>query len=161
MKPRFGKMGRGVFLADTAETWQAFLESEEAASTPFLAQEYMAASHGRDVRFFFARFDENQKDVIPVVVKRRGAGLASNAHAGGVMEPFTPPDFLYTQAKRMFVDSGLDYGTVDFMFADEGGSTFVLCETNACPGFEALENMSGLDVAKAILLSAMDTEGTS
>lgn len=160
-KPRFGKMGRGVFLVESAGAWQTFLKSEEAASTPYLAQEYMSASHGRDVRFFFARFDENPKEVMPVVVMRRGTGLASNAHAGGVMEPFQPPDYLYAQAKRMFVDSGLVYGTVDFLFADESGTAFMLCETNACPGFEALENMSGLDVAKAILLSAMDTEGTT
>jgi glutathione synthase/RimK-type ligase-like ATP-grasp enzyme len=154
-------MGRGVFLVESAAHWQAFLKSEEAASIPYLAQEYIAASHGRDVRFFFARFDENREDVTPVIVLRHGTSLASNAHAGGVMEPFDPSDFLYAEAKRIFVDSGLVYGTVDFLFADESGSSFVLCETNACPGFEALEKMSGLDAARAILLAASGAEGTS
>ncbi len=160
MKPRFGKMGRGVFLVDSAETWQSFLETEEAASTPYIAQEYMSASHGRDVRFFFAIFDENLGIATPVVVLRKGEGLVSNAHAGGAIEPFEPPEYLETEARRVFVDSGLVYGTVDFLFADESGSSFTLCETNACPGFEALENMSGLDVAKAILLAASKAEGT-
>jgi len=160
MKPRFGKMGRGVVLVDSVETWQSFLETEEAASTPYIAQEYMLASHGRDVRFFFANFDDNPDIAKPVVVVRRSEGLASNAHAGGIMEPFEPPEYLKTEARRVFVDSGLVYGTVDFLFVDEGGSAFTLCETNACPGFEALENMSGLDVARAILLATSNAEGT-
>lgn len=160
IKPRFGKMGRGVFLVDSAETWQSFLETEKAASEPYIAQEYMSASHGRDIRFFFAQFDDNLATATPVAVVRRSEGLASNAHAGGVMEQFEPPAFLVDEAWRVFIDSGLIYGTVDFLFADGGGSSFTLCETNACPGFEALETMSGLDVAKAILLAALNTEGT-
>lgn len=160
-KPRYGKMGRGVFLAESADGWRRFLESGTAASTPYIAQEYVSASHGRDVRFFFARFDESRKEATPVVVMRRGTGLASNAHAGGIMEPFVPPGFLRDEAGRVFADSGLVYGTVDFLFADRNGTSFIVCETNACPGFEALENMSGLDVARAILLAASGAEGTS
>ncbi|OHD26931.1 MAG: hypothetical protein A2Y38_20990 [Spirochaetes bacterium GWB1_59_5] len=160
-KPRFGKMGRGVFLVESVENWRSFLKTETAISTPYLAQEYIVASHGRDVRFFFARFDERQAGVTPVVVLRRGTGLASNAHAGGAMEPFEPPEFLRAEAERLFMDSGLVYGTVDFLFADETGSAFFVCETNACPGFEALESMSGLDVARAILLAVSGTKGIS
>jgi len=160
VKPRFGKMGRGVFLVESTSAWLDFLKSDAASSTPYIAQEYVSASHGRDVRFFFAKFRENCAAATPVVVLRRGTGLASNAHAGGVMEPFEPPDFLRAEAEQVFFDSGLVYGTVDFLFADEGGSRFVVCETNACPGFEALEAISGLDVARAILLSAAGAKGT-
>lgn len=160
-KPRFGKMGRGVFLVESASAWHSFLKSDAAISIPYLAQAYIASSHGRDVRFFFARFDERRAGVTSIVALRRGTGLASNAHAGGSMEPFAPPESLRAEAERVFIDSGLAYGTVDFLFADETGSAFFVCETNACPGFEALEGMSGLDVARAILLAALRAEGTA
>ena len=86
-----------------------------------------------------------------VTVLRTGPGLASNAHAGGSMGPYAAPDGLADEARRVFADSGLVYGTVDFLFADEPGSSFYVCETNACPGFEAFEACTGLDAAGAIL----------
>jgi len=160
-KPRFGKMGRGVFLVESAERWRAFAASEEIRTTAYIAQDYVEASRGRDIRFFFARFDANLTAATPVIVLRRGPDLASNAHAGGVMEPFEPPASLRAEAGRVFAASGLVYGTVDFLFADQNDSSFVVCETNSCPGFEALEGMSGLDVAQAILLTAASAEGAS
>jgi len=161
VKPRFGMMGRGVALVDSLERWNAFIDSGEPGRVPYIAQEYIAASRGRDVRFFFARFDETGPYPTPVVVLRQGEGLTSNAHSGGSMRPFSPPAELATEARRVFIDSGLVYGTVDFLFANDGGTEFVVCETNACPGFEALEGMGGVDAARAVLLSALGAKGTA
>jgi len=164
LKPRFGKMGRGVELVESAEAWRAMArglrdgdcsEAGGFVSQDYVAQDYVAASRGRDLRFFFARFagmDGADGEVPPcVTVLRTGPGLASNAHAGGSMGPYAAPDGLADEARRVFADSGLVYGTVDFLFADEPGSSFYVCETNACPGFEAFEACTGLDAAGAIL----------
>ncbi|PKL07454.1 MAG: hypothetical protein CVV51_14010, partial [Spirochaetae bacterium HGW-Spirochaetae-7] len=51
--------------------------------------------------------------------------------------------------------SGLAYGTVDFLFADESGKAFTVCEINSCPGFEEFERVTRLDAAGAILSSAL------
>lgn len=160
LKPRFGKMGRGVELVESLEAWQAIhgrlRDGTGLEAGGYVAQDYVEASRGRDLRFFFARFaGMGDDDEIPpcVSVLREGSGLASNAHAGGSMEPFAAPGDLVAEARRVFVDSGLIYGTVDFLFADETGSSFFVCETNACPGFEALEACTGLDAAGAILRS--------
>jgi len=161
VKPRFGMMGRGVALVDSPDLWRSFVDSGEAKRVPYVAQEYIASSRGRDVRFFFARFDDKAPYPTPVVVLRRGDGLTSNAHSGGSMRPFYPPSGLAAEARRLFIDSGLVYGTVDFLFADDSGTEFVVCETNACPGFEALEGMGGIDAARAILLSALEAKGTT
>jgi len=160
-KPRFGKMGRGVILVESAEAWKDFLGSGAMNATEYLAQDYVEASRGRDVRFFFARFNAAQTVSTPISVVRRGAGLASNAHSGGVMERFEAPGLLKAEAERIFVDSGLVYGTVDFLFADSRGTSFVVCETNACPGFEALENLGDIDAARAILLAVAGAGGAS
>lgn len=173
LKPRFGKMGRGVELVETADAWLAVAGGLRggpgSAVDGYIAQEYVMASHGRDLRFFFARFagmDGSDDGTPPCVsVLRKGPGLASNAHAGGSMEAYASPfgpaadKRLADEARRVFVDSGLVYGTVDFLFADEPGSSFYVCETNACPGFEALEACTGLDAAGAILRSVLFAGG--
>jgi glutathione synthase/RimK-type ligase-like ATP-grasp enzyme len=77
------------------------------------------------------------------------------------MRPFDPPAGLAAEAKRVFDDSGLAYGTVDFLFGNEEATSFVVCETNACPGFEALEGTCGIDAARAVLLAAIRWKGAS
>lgn len=160
IKPRFGKMGRGVLLVESEAEWSALRESGELAHSGHLAQEYVAASRGRDIRFFFAGFGDGGK-MAPVCVIRQGHGLTSNAHGGGSMSLFDAPPALRSEAERIFTASGLIYGTVDFLFLDERSRTFTVCEINANPGFEALEQLDGIDAARAILQSLAGPEGSS
>lgn len=166
-KPRFGKMGRGVALIESEADWVAYLqaarprapgETVPASARPdafepdYLAQDYLAASRGRDIRFFFASWAEGSPWV---AVERQGPDFLSNAHAGAHMRAYSPPPGLSATAERLFDSSGLAYGTVDFLYADESGVAFAACELNACPGFEELERATGLDAAAAILRSAL------
>jgi len=161
VKPRYGMMGRGVALVDSYTRWLSFMDSGEPERVPYVAQEYVEPSRGRDVRFFFARFDDEEPYPTAIAVIREAEGLASNSHSGGVMRPFDPPAGLAAEAKRVFDDSGLAYGTVDFLFGNEEATSFVVCETNACPGFEALEGTCGIDAARAVLLAAIRWKGAS
>jgi glutathione synthase/RimK-type ligase-like ATP-grasp enzyme len=77
------------------------------------------------------------------------------------MERYAAPPGLRAEADRIFADSGLDYGTVDFLFGDERDASFYVCEMNACPGFEALEALGSVDAAEAILGSALTAGGQS
>lgn len=218
VKPRFGRMGIGVRLIRTDADWMAFLDGcapepvrQDGTSSGYtepggsglsarkpgpdesgwIAQEFLAASHGRDVRFFFADFKENPDDHAatvkprepamhgnlalhnglarskqpevpePVrhtprykVVMRTSDGLVSNAHVGGTMILYDPPEELCRMATRTFVASGLVYGTVDFLFRDDAGTSFAACEINSYPGFQEFERATGLDAAVAILRSA-------
>ncbi|TFG83752.1 MAG: hypothetical protein E4H20_04815 [Spirochaetales bacterium] len=175
VKPRFGKMGYGVALITSIQEWNEYLALAVDRPRPgnpafviqCIAQDYLTASHGRDVRFFFADWmhgddragsgaaisvpHAGMPGVSSVCVKRSGPGFLSNAHAGGVMEPFDAPASLRSEAERIFNASGLDYGTVDFLFANSMETAFMVCELNACPGFEELERVTGLDAAHAIL----------
>lgn len=165
-KPRFGKMGRGVALIEGEADWATYLraarpEAPEAtipasarpasAEPDYLAQDYLAASRGRDIRFFFASWADGSPWV---AVERQGPDFLSNAHAGAHMRAYSPAPGLTATAERLFDSSGLTYGTVDFLFADESGLAFAACELNACPGFEELERATGLDAAAAILRAA-------
>jgi len=146
-KPRFGKMGRGVELIHDARDWAEWLSGGHGEG---LAQEQVTASEGRDLRFFFARWP-GSASVTAVCVTREGGGFLSNAHAGAHMRAFTPSASLAAESARVFSCSGLDYGTVDWLFADPEGSSFSACELNSCPGFEELERATGLDAAGAIV----------
>jgi ribosomal protein S6--L-glutamate ligase len=169
-KPRYGRMGWGVLLIGDRDDWNSMLESDGFKDNEYIAQEYIAASRGIDVRFFFAAFDcrglagDSRFEAIPtpgrigtasVCVIRRNKGFLSNAHTGGTMETFEAPDSLRAVAERIFIASGLDYGTVDFLVGNAEWTRFPVCEMNANPGFEELERASGFDVAGAILASAL------
>lgn len=170
IKPRLGKMGRGVRLIRDGADWEAFTASGDSQAGEFLAQAFVQTSMGIDIRFFFASFDRSGADRATrwlraggapglhrayAVAMRRGDGFLSNAHAGGAMEAFDAPPELCREAELAFAASGLAYGTVDFLRGGSGGSGFSLCELNANPGFEELERASGLDAASAILASAL------
>lgn len=165
VKPRFGKMGRGVVPIESAADWQALVDSGVLATDEYLVQDMVVASRGTDIRFFFAGFagsgthgivrHPSMGGMASVAVIRRGTGFASNAHAGGTMEPYDPPDSLRAEAERIFELSGMRYGTVDFLIANAQRTAFVVCEMNSCPGFEALERATGIDVALAVLKAAI------
>ncbi len=159
-KPRWGKMGRGVALIGDSDSWNAYMAgapleargTRQAPEGSYIAQEYVASTHGRDLRFFFARWPGKRPWLC---VERRGGGFLSNAHAGGHMEAFDPPPALARDAERAFAESGLVYGTVDFLFDDTQAGGFSACELNACPGFEELEKATGADAAGAVLKAAL------
>ena len=168
-KPRFGKMGRGVTLIQSLEQWSDYLADASGKGQETIVQEFIGAATGRDIRFFFADFATGSIDCTRVgkwygpgwvCVMRSAPGFQSNAHAGGSMEAFSPPEELQREALRIFSASGLVYGTVDFLFANEDGSSFVVCELNANPGFEELERSMNIDVASAIISSVMKNTPT-
>lgn len=147
VKPRFGSRGRGVSLARNAEEARAF----SASAAPAVLQEYVACSHGRDLRVFFTR------DGILAVAERINGegGLVSNAARGGTMRPSrlpAPEEAWREKVLALARGAGLAYGSADFLFTEDGGLS--LCEVNAAPGFEELERACGVDAAGAVVDAA-------
>jgi ribosomal protein S6--L-glutamate ligase len=153
LKPRFGSRGNGVTLIERAKdlaAWKSRCEGD------WIAQEFIATSRGRDLRAFFAGGD------LLACVERHGAEgeFRSNASTGGIM---TAPAFgaeLSEPWNRMVLEiareSGLWYGTVDFLYRTEPPAEtripdLTICEINSAPGFEALETHCGIDIAGPIV----------
>ncbi len=160
LKPRYGKMGKGIVHIEKPE--QLFEPSvQEALSRhEYLVQEYVSASYGKDIRFFFADFGSSytvafESHCSALCVLRQGSSFLSNAHAGGKMERYVPTDSLSTLAYAIFKASGLVYGTVDFLFTDTAGMGFTVCELNSMPGFEELERATKANAARAIVRSCL------
>ncbi len=159
LKPRYGKMGAGIFLIEDPQSITPAI-THAITDTEYLVQEYIETSYGKDIRFFFAQFDEPfaiqfSSTISAICVMRTSTGLLSNAHQGGTMSLWQPPQSLAELASNIFIASGLTYGTVDFLIADEAYNQFTVCELNSMPGFEALEQATGCNAARAILASCM------
>jgi RimK family alpha-L-glutamate ligase len=149
-KPRHGRGGVGVTLAESPLEAKRIAETELPEGDEWIFQEYIAASRGRDMRVFFA-----DGRIVACVERRAPDGeFASNASLGGTMRELSFGDANGADSREPWAsmvrtiacETGLRYGTVDFLYL-EGDAGFTVCEINAAPGFEALEGATGLDIA--------------
>lgn len=148
-KPRFGSRGRGIHLIQ---------RGDEIPEGDYLFQEYIAASHGRDFRIFFAA------GTVIAAVERRATPdsngntpLVSNACTGGRVcpSPFTPavPESVAAMTRAIAQKSGLWYGSIDFLYETPipDPDRLLICELNAAPGFTALETEGSFDIAGTLI----------
>ena len=168
IKPRFGSRGEGVILV-RAQSELARLGISSGHSAPgrsdpghiapgddLIAQEYIAASRGRDLRAFFAG-----GEVLAAAIREGESGsFLSNACAGGRFTGTVElPEFWRRTVLSIARESGLWYGSVDFLFTGErdlaSPDSLTVCEINAAPGFEALERDCGLDIAGPLVEALM------
>ncbi len=155
VKPRSGSRGRGVQLVyDGAALRAAASRIESDSPGEALCQDYVAASHGRELRCFVI----TGETTCLALRKAAGTALAVNSASGGSMRLISDPGeeglprSIIETSERIIEEAGLVYGTVDWLFtglAGEAGLT--ICELNASPGFEALEAAGAGNIAGAIL----------
>ncbi|MEW1653660.1 RimK family alpha-L-glutamate ligase [Streptomyces sp. NPDC093707] len=124
-----GRNGAHVFLAPDTGLLRA-LAGSLAQDVPLILQEYVAPSHGRDLRVFVV-------DGEPVAAQIRTShdgSLAANLARGGSAELCLGR---YPEAEALAVRAaaalGLSIAGVDLLFTADGGHT--LCEVNAVPGW--------------------------
>lgn len=150
LKPRRGSRGVGVALIETEEGLSRWKEGHRGERRDdWVAQEFVASSRGRDIRFFFAG-----GEVLAVAGRRGPSGsFLSNASVGGRMRLLKASGRSLGRWADMALEiareAGLWYGTVDFLYRKGGALT--VCEINASPGFEALERDCALNVAGSLI----------
>ncbi|MFB7631896.1 RimK family alpha-L-glutamate ligase [Streptomyces sp. NPDC056149] len=124
-----GRNGRGVFLAPNTDLLRAVAGSL-AEEVPLILQEYVAPSHGRDLRVFIV----DGEPVAAQIRSSRDGSLASNLARGATAELCLGR---YPEAEALAVRAaaalGLSIAGVDLLFTADGGHT--LCEVNAVPGW--------------------------
>lgn len=114
-------------------------------------QEYVASSHGRDIRVwvlggrvlgqvlrYSAGADERggADDIAGGNSKNRQVGFRSNFAQGGSAVPVGLPGEAADMAVAAARAVGLTFAGVDLLFAPDGH--FTVCEVNGCPGFRTL-----------------------
>ena len=118
--------------------------AEVAGPGPVLAQRYVAASHGRDIRVIVV----GGEPVAAMVRRAPDGALCANIHQGAAAYPTPMTPELADIATRAARALGLDIAGVDVLFDDFG---LTVCEVNTSPGLEAIEQVTGRDVAGAIV----------
>ena len=144
VKPIFGSMGHGMVRVSDPEVAFRVVRSLEQIRAVFYVQR--AVDHGgRDVRVFVVG-----GRVLGAIERRAPAGeWRTNVSNGGAARAFDLPASWEALALRAAAAVGADYAGVDLL-PGRDGSVFVL-EVNGIPGWQGLQQATGLDVAGAIV----------
>lgn len=143
VKPLFGSEGRGMLRVDQPDlAWRVFGALGRQQAVIYL-QEYVRHP-GWDLRVFTLG-----KRVLAGMRRRGNGSWRTNVAQGGVAEAMAVPRAAAQLATRAAKVLGAEIAGVDLLLDDR--DRWHLIEVNACPGWRALEGVTGLDVAGAIL----------
>lgn len=138
VKLSYGSMGKGVFKAD--DRAELMKIAETVKPYPHLFQKYIRSSHGTDMRVIVVG-----GKVLGGIIRRSDGDFRSNIGLGGAAEKTEVPDDIADTALRVAELLELDYCGMDFLLGD----TPLLCEVNSNAFFDAFEQATDINVAKA------------
>jgi ribosomal protein S6--L-glutamate ligase len=114
-----------------------------------LIQEFIEESRGRDVRALVV----GGRVVGAMRREAKGGEFRSNLHRGGQGTALDLPPAFAEAALKATQAVGLEVAGVDLLEASGGPKVM---EVNSSPGFEGLEQATGIDVAGAIIDRALE-----
>ncbi len=147
LKDPFGTFGNGVVIAESLRAAKSVLHSLRKI---ILVQEYIEESGGRDTRVFVV----GDRVVAAMERSAQAEEFRSNMELGGVASAVEISDEYAKIALASTRAIGLDYAGVDIIETKNGPAVL---EVNGNPGFKALEEVSGVNVASAIMELAYTT----
>lgn len=144
LKRHCSSQGRGVELYRDVITLTDRVRSLIDRHEPFLLQEFIAEAEASDLRLMVAG-----GCVIACMQRTARSGeFRSNVHLGGLARPVQAGRDICDLAVQAASAVGLRLAGVDIIASRRGP---LLLEVNASPGFEALEAVTGVDVAGKLL----------
>ncbi len=151
LKTPFGSYGAGVVIVESRRSLYSALDViwMSMKTNIILIQEYVAEAYGSDYRVFVVG------DKVVAAMKRTAqqGEFRSNLHLGGAASLVK----LTEEEERIAVKStqamGLKIAGVDILRSNHGP---VIMEVNSNPGFFGLANITGINVAKAVVEYAID-----
>lgn len=139
-----GTQGQGVFLRHTLREARNLVEALLLGGKAILIQEYIAESHGKDIRVLVV----GNKVVAAMRRRARGSEFRSNYHLNGTVESVELSPEAKNIARRAARVLGLGVAGVDLL---EGIDGPLVLEVNSSPGLEGIERASKVNVAAAII----------
>jgi len=142
VKPLFGSMGLGmVRVSDEEMAFRVFKTIEQIRGVYYLQR---AIEHeGRDIRAFVVG------GRVLAAIERSSAGWRTNLSRGGTARRVELSDAWAALAVRAAAAVGADYAGVDLLPARDG--TVYALEVNGIPGWQGLQEATGVDVAGALV----------
>lgn len=136
--------GVGVMLADNLRSAEATIEAFQKLNERVLIQEYIAESHGADIRALVV----GGRVVASMKRQAQPGEFRSNLHRGAKAQRI---DLSKEEEKAVIQAAqvmGLDVAGVDILQSSRGP---LVMEVNASPGLEGIEGVTKVDVAGAII----------
>ncbi len=142
VKPLFGSMGLGmVRVSDEEMAFRVFKTIEQIRGVYYLQR---AIEHdGRDIRAFVIG------GRVLAAIERRSEGWRTNLSRGGTARRVELSDAWAALAVRAAAAVGAEYAGVDLLPARDG--TVYVLEVNGIPGWQGLQEATGVDVAGALV----------
>jgi RimK family alpha-L-glutamate ligase len=148
VKPIFGSMGHGMVRVDDPDVAFRVFKALDQVRAVFYVQRIVDHG-GRDVRAFVVG-----GRVIAAIERLAPEGeWRTNVSQGAAARPFTLPAAWEQMALTAAQAVGADYAGVDFLQARDG-ALFVI-EVNGIPGWQGLQEATGVDVAGEIISHAI------
>lgn len=141
MKEAFGSFGRQVFLAENADTAMEIAKSFK--NRPFIIQEFIASSKGRDIRIHVVG-----GKAVAAMLRYNKSDFRANITNGGSMEKYIPTSDEEEMAIKAANYLSLDFGGIDILFGSNGP---LLCEVNSNAHFKNIYDCTGINVAQHII----------
>ncbi len=139
-----GTQGAGVMLTEKLSASQSVVEALRGLYASFVVQEFVEEAKGADLRCFVVG------DRVVAAMRRQApeGDFRSNLHRGGEAAPATATDEEAAVAIRAAATLGLGIAGVDLIRSARGP---LVLEVNSTPGLEGIEQVSGVDIAGAVV----------
>ena len=141
-----GTQGTGVVLAETNKAAESVINAFKSLKANLLVQEFIKESSSKDIRCFVV----GGKVVASIMRQAKDGEFRANIHKGGQAShiKITPEERkMAVKATRVM---GLDVAGVDIIRSNRGP---LLLEVNSSPGLEGVEEATGKDIAREIIIS--------
>lgn len=139
IKECFGSRGEGIYLINDRE--QLLITLEKVKLKPYLLQEFIRTSYGRDVRVMVIG-----GTVVGAMLRAATNDFRSNIDLGGKGVKYLLSDEVIKLAENIAKELDLEYCGIDFLF-DEQGNPNILCEVNSNAFFAGFEKSTNINVA--------------
>ena len=141
IKEAFGSFGKQVYLANNID--EAKTIAKNIGVTPFLIQEFIYSSKGRDVRINMVG-----GKVIASMLRENPLDFRSNISNGGSGIKYEPNEKFIKIAEETFKALNMDFAGIDVMFLENDEP--IICEVNSNPQFASTLRATGINLADYI-----------
>ncbi len=141
LKEAHGSFGDQVYLLENEQA--LFEKVQRLGSIPFLLQQYIGASHGKDVRINIVG-----DQYVAAMYRHSETDFRANANQGGKLSPYQPSTEEIELAIRAAQATKSAFAGVDLLFGDEGP---LVCEVNANAHLMNIYYTTGINVASFMI----------
>lgn len=142
VKDCMGSFGEQVCLAHNREELLRIIRSK--GRTPFIVQEFIRTSQGRDLRIYVAGGKARA-----TIMRFNNKDFRANYVDGADMKAFSPTRKQEEMAVRVAELLGLTFGGIDILFGENDEPVF--CEANSNAHFKKLYTVTGVNMAEEII----------